>query len=209
MCPKSFLSLFVVLSALYSLFPKNRTWRTFKSITSALLGTIWSAGASGKSHMERDSERSAEELGRRSWRLSVDVTIWPWERQPNAEPVDLYWGLVHKYLDYVKITFPNMESYQEMCLCHWHMKRLMEIPVSNRRLTWKYQKPAFYPLASRSVGCKKTTNGWLSIRKRILNSYLNWTMIKVYLLVYLTVMLFFFFLVNRIWGAYPFDLKKK
>lgn len=97
-CPKSFLSLFVVLSALYSLFPKNRTWRTFKSITSALLDTIWSAGASGKSHMERDSERSAEELGRRSWRLSVDVTIWPWERQPNAEPVDLYWGLVHTYL---------------------------------------------------------------------------------------------------------------
>lgn len=36
------------------------------------LGTIWSAGASGKSLMERDSERSAEELGGAdaSWLMS-------------------------------------------------------------------------------------------------------------------------------------------
>lgn len=92
------------------------------------------------------------------------------------------------------------------CVCAIdNMKRLMAIPLSNRRLAWKYQKPAFYSLATRSVGRKKTTNGWLSIRKRILNSYLNWTMIKLYLLVYLTLFFFFFFLVNRIWGAYPFD----
>lgn len=47
---------------------------------------------------------------RRSWCLLVGVTMWTLERQPNAEPVGLYLGLVHTHLEnyqFISGTFPQ------------------------------------------------------------------------------------------------------